>query len=90
MAKVEDVLEILKGMTILELRDLNKAIEEEFGITAAAPMMAMAAAPAAGGGAAEAFHGARRLAGGAADHVRRRGACGRLIGAIAPFRGRCR
>ncbi len=48
MAKVEDVLEILKGMTILELRDLNKAIEEEFGITAAAPMMAMAAAPAAG------------------------------------------
>ncbi|MCA9830030.1 MAG: 50S ribosomal protein L7/L12 [Dehalococcoidia bacterium] len=54
MAKVEDVLEILKGMTILELRDLNKAIEEEFGITAAAPMMAMAAAPAAGGGAAAA------------------------------------
>ncbi|MGD9935493.1 MAG: 50S ribosomal protein L7/L12 [Dehalococcoidia bacterium] len=52
MAKVEDVLEILKGMTILELRDLNKAIEEEFGITAAAPMMAMAAAPAAGGAAA--------------------------------------
>ena len=52
MAKVEDVLEILKGMTILELRDLNKAIEEEFGITAAAPMMAMAAAPAAGAAAA--------------------------------------
>ena len=52
MAKVEDVLEILKGMTILELRDRNKAIEEEFGITAAAPMMAMAAAPAAGGAAA--------------------------------------
>ena len=38
-------------MTILELRDLNKAIEEEFGVTAAAPV-AMAAAPAAGGGAA--------------------------------------
>ena len=52
MAKVEEVLELLKGMTILELRDLNKAIEEEFGITAAAPMMAMAAAPAAGGAAA--------------------------------------
>lgn len=51
MAKVEDALEIIKGMTILELRDLNKAIEEEFGVTAAAPMM-MAAAPAAGGGAA--------------------------------------
>ena len=51
MAKVEDALEIIKGMTLLELRDLNKAIEEEFGITAAAPMM-MAAGPAAGGGGA--------------------------------------
>lgn len=53
--KVEDVLEIIKGMTLLELRDLNKAIEEEFGITAAAPMMmAAGAAPAAGGAAAAA------------------------------------
>jgi large subunit ribosomal protein L7/L12 len=53
--KIEDALEIIKGMTLLELRDLNKAIEEEFGITAAAPMM-MAAGPgngAAAGGAAE-------------------------------------
>jgi large subunit ribosomal protein L7/L12 len=50
--KIEEVLEIIKGMTILELRDLNKAIEDEFGITAAAPMMAMAAAPADGAGAA--------------------------------------
>ena len=50
--KIEEALEIIKGMTILELRDLNKAIEEEFGITAAAPMMAMAAAPAAGAAAA--------------------------------------
>ena len=49
MAKVEDALEIIKGMTLLELRDLNKAIEEEFGVTAAAPV-AMAAAPADGGG----------------------------------------
>ena len=47
MAKVEEALEIIKGMTLLELRDLNKAIEEEFGITAAAPMM-MAAGPAGG------------------------------------------
>ncbi len=51
MAKVEEALEIIKGMTLLELRDLNKAIEEEFGITAAAPMMMAAGAPAAGGGA---------------------------------------
>jgi len=43
--KIEQPLELIKGMTLLELRDLNKAIEEEFGITAAAPMM-MAAGPA--------------------------------------------
>jgi large subunit ribosomal protein L7/L12 len=49
MSKVEEVLEVIKGMTLVELRDLNKAIEEEFGVTAAAPV-AMAAAPAAGGG----------------------------------------
>ena len=47
--KIEDALEIIKGMTIIELRDLNKAIEEEFGVTAAAPMMM--AAPGGGGGA---------------------------------------
>ena len=50
MAKVEEAFEIIKGMTILELRDLNKKIEDEFGITAAAPAMMMAA-PAAGGAA---------------------------------------
>ncbi len=44
--KVEDALEIIKGMTILELRDLNKAIEDEFGITASAPMMVAAGAAA--------------------------------------------
>ena len=36
--KIEETLDIIKGMTILELRDLNSAIEEEFGVTAAAPM----------------------------------------------------
>src|SRR5262245_49767323 len=41
-------------MTIIELRDLNKAIEEEFGVTAAAPVMMAAAPGAAGGGAAAA------------------------------------
>ncbi|TAK65399.1 MAG: 50S ribosomal protein L7/L12, partial [Dehalococcoidia bacterium] len=53
MAKVEEAFEIIKGMTILELRDLNKKIEDEFGITAAAPAMMMAA-PAGGGAAAPA------------------------------------
>ena len=55
--KVEEALEIIKGMTILELRDLNKAIEDEFGITAAAPMMMAGAAPAAGGAAPAAAGG---------------------------------
>lgn len=41
------ILEAIKGMTVLELNDLVKAIEEEFGVTAAAPM-----AMVAGGGAA--------------------------------------
>jgi large subunit ribosomal protein L7/L12 len=50
--KVDQVLDIIKEMTILELKDLNDRIKDEFGITAAAPM-AMApmaiGAPAAGG-----------------------------------------
>jgi large subunit ribosomal protein L7/L12 len=49
--RVQQVLDIIKEMTILELRDLNKAIEETFGVTAAAPVM-MAGAVAAGGAAA--------------------------------------
>lgn len=47
--KIQEVLDIIKGMTVLELNDLRKAIEEEFDVTAAAPV-AVAAAPAAGGG----------------------------------------
>ena len=50
--KVDQVLDIIKEMTILELRDLNTKIQDEFGITAAAPV-AMAAAPAAGAAAAD-------------------------------------
>jgi large subunit ribosomal protein L7/L12 len=42
--RVDEAFELIKGMTILELRDLNKRIEEEFGVTAAAPV-AVAAAP---------------------------------------------
>ncbi len=48
MSKVQEVMEIVKGMTVLELAELVKAAEEEFGVTAAAPMaMAMPAAPGA-------------------------------------------
>lgn len=52
MSKVNEVLEIVKEMTVLELSELVKAMEEEFGVTAAAPM-AVAAAPAAQGEAEE-------------------------------------
>ncbi len=53
--RVDQVLDIIKEMTIIELRDLNKQIEEVFGVTAAAPMMMAGAMPAGGGaGAAEA------------------------------------
>ncbi len=51
--KVEETLEVIKGMTILELRDLNSAIEEEFGVTAAAPVAVAAPVAADGGDAAE-------------------------------------
>jgi len=53
MAKVEEAFDIIKGMTIIELRDLNKKIEDEFGITAAAPAMMMAPAAGAAPAAAE-------------------------------------
>ena len=36
----EQIIEAIKGMTVLELNDLVKAIEEEFGVTAAAPVAA--------------------------------------------------
>ena len=52
---VDQVMNIIKEMTILELRDLNKKIQDEFGITAAAPVaVAAAPAPAAAGAPAEA------------------------------------
>ena len=47
MSKVTDVLDIVKEMTVLELSELVKAFEEEFGVSAAAPV-AVAAAPVAG------------------------------------------
>ena len=46
----EELLEQFKSMTVLELNDFLKAFEEEFGVTAAAPVAVAAAAPAAGGG----------------------------------------
>jgi large subunit ribosomal protein L7/L12 len=58
--RVDQAFELIKGMTILELRDLNKRIEEEFGVSAApvavaaAPMAVGAAGPAAAAAAAPA------------------------------------
>lgn len=51
MADIQKLLEEVKAMTVVELNDLVKALEEEFGVSAAA--MAVAA-PAAGGAAAAA------------------------------------
>jgi len=47
----EDLLEVFKNMTVLELNEFLKAFEEEFGVTAAAPV-AVASAGGGGGGAA--------------------------------------
>lgn len=47
MANQEQIIEAIKEMSVLELNDLVKAIEEEFGVTAA---VLVAAAGAAGGG----------------------------------------
>ncbi len=41
MAKIEEVLDTISGMTVLELSQLLKEFEERFGVTAAAPMAAM-------------------------------------------------
>lgn len=49
----EDILEWVKGASMLEISSLVKSIEEEFGVTAAAPMMAMAMPGGGGGGGAE-------------------------------------
>ena len=51
MADIAKFVEEIKGLTVMELADLVHAIEEEFGVSAAAPVMV--AGPAAGGAAAE-------------------------------------
>ena len=55
MAKLttEEIIDALKEMTLLEASELVKAIEETFGVSAAAPVAAVAAAPAAGAAAEE-------------------------------------
>ena len=48
----DELIEAIKGMNVVELADVVKALEEEFGVSAAAPV-AVAAAPAAGAAPAE-------------------------------------
>lgn len=52
---IENIVAELKEATILELNDLVKAIEEEFGVTAAAPVAVAAAGGAEGGAAKDSF-----------------------------------
>lgn len=51
MATKEEIMQAIESMTVLELSELVKALEEKFGVSAAAPV-AVAAAPAAGAAAA--------------------------------------
>ena len=52
-SKVEQILEIVRDMKVTELSELVSAFEEEFGVSAAAPVAAVAAAGGDAGGAAE-------------------------------------
>ncbi len=52
-AKFKDLVAEVEKMSVLDLSELVKVLEEKFGVSAAAPAMMMAAAPAAGGAAAE-------------------------------------
>lgn len=47
MSKINEIIEAVKGLTVLELAELVKAFEEEFGVSAAAPVAAAAAPVAA-------------------------------------------
>ena len=53
MTTKEEILEAIKGMSVLDLAELVKELEETFGVSAAAPVAAAAAPAADGGGAAE-------------------------------------
>ena len=49
----EEIIQAIKGMSVLELNELVKACEEEFGVSAAAPVAVAGGAVAGGGDAAE-------------------------------------
>ena len=49
-SKLEEIIESIGGLTVLELAELVKALEEKFGVSAAAPVMMAGAVPGGGGG----------------------------------------
>ncbi len=51
--EIQEIVDKVKSMSVLKLRDLVKAFEEEFGVSAAMPAMAVAAAGVPGGGEAQ-------------------------------------
>jgi len=51
MSAVQEIVEKIEKLTLLEAAELKKALEEKFGVTAAAPVMVAGAMPAAGGAA---------------------------------------
>ena len=53
MSNVTDILEKIESLTLIEAAELVKAMEEKFGVSAAAPVAVAAAAPAAGAAAEE-------------------------------------
>ena len=50
--KIQKIIEEIKALSVIELSEMVKELEEVFGVSAAAPMMVAGAAPAAGGEAA--------------------------------------
>jgi large subunit ribosomal protein L7/L12 len=53
MSKINEILETVKGLSVLELSELVKAFEEEFGVSASAPVAVAAAGPVAAAEVAE-------------------------------------
>tara|TARA_B100000686_G_C16740649_1_gene946383 strand:+ start:1045 stop:1431 length:387 start_codon:yes stop_codon:yes gene_type:complete len=49
MSSKEEIIEAIKGLSVIDLADLVKALEEEFGVSAAAPVAVAAPAAASGG-----------------------------------------
>ncbi len=56
MSKIDEILEAIGSLTVLEAAELKDAMEDKFGVSAAAPVAVAAVAPGAAGGQAEEKH----------------------------------